>query len=71
MIQLGDDLGTDPVGYSGEEDDKATEDFYGHRPPPPEPTNALPGTREKILVMRRRDSQGYALWHPKDRKHDI
>lgn len=38
------------------------------RPVPAEPTEALPGTREKSDVLVRRAGQGEALWHPGDAK---
>lgn len=37
----------------------------------PEPTDALPGTVEKILVMQRRAEMGYAVFHPGDAGADI
>lgn len=37
--------------------------------PLPEPTNALPGTAEKIEVLRRRAKAGQSLFHPRDRMH--
>jgi hypothetical protein len=30
------------------------------------PTNALPGTQEKLDVMRERAKRGERLWHPDD-----
>lgn len=36
---------------------------------PPEPTKFMPGTNEKILVMRERYSNGYSIWHPKDARY--
>jgi hypothetical protein len=41
-------------------------DGYGHRPPPPEPTQAWPGTPEKVDVLCRRAEQRCQLWHPRD-----
>jgi hypothetical protein len=32
----------------------------------PEPTLAMPGSAEKILVMQQRVAAGYELWHPED-----
>lgn len=32
----------------------------------PEPTNALPGSEEKIQVLIRRVADGVCLWHPRD-----
>ena len=33
------------------------------------PTNAMPGSREKVEVMARRVSMGYHPHHPMDRSH--
>ena len=33
---------------------------------PPEPTQALPGSVEKIIVLRERVRLGLELWHPED-----
>lgn len=33
----------------------------------PEPTDALPGTAEKVAVLRQRAARGEQLWHPLDR----
>jgi hypothetical protein len=33
---------------------------------PAEPTDALPGTAEKVEVLRERAQQGVSLWHPLD-----
>jgi hypothetical protein len=35
-------------------------------PVPPEPTDALPGTPEKVAVLEERARLGLALWHPDD-----
>jgi hypothetical protein len=32
----------------------------------PSPTNALPGTREKVTVLAERARMKVALWHPDD-----
>jgi hypothetical protein len=32
----------------------------------PEPTSALPGTREKVEVLTDRARRGQVLWHPQD-----
>lgn len=37
----------------------------------PEPTDALPGTPEKIAVLLERLSRGQILWHPLDARHRI
>lgn len=31
-----------------------------------EPTSAMPGTAEKIEVLRRRNEKGMVLWNPND-----
>jgi len=38
-----------------------------HPPDPPEPTDCLPGTVEKLAVFRRRLDAGWMLHHPADR----
>jgi hypothetical protein len=35
-------------------------------PPSPTPTRALPGTPEKVAVLRERARLGQSLWHPLD-----
>ncbi len=35
-------------------------------PLPPEPTSAIPGSLEKMLVMQNRALQGYSIFHPLD-----
>ena len=35
-------------------------------PPPSEPTDAVPGTPEKIEVLSARAARGESLWHPGD-----
>ena len=42
-----------------------------HRPLPPYPTEALPGSEEKIRVMSWRISKGYHLNHPADAKGHV
>lgn len=37
---------------------------------PDEPTSALPGSREKVMVMADRAEAGVDLWHPGDRNSD-
>src|SRR5262249_59341986 len=37
----------------------------------PEPTDALPGTPEKVRVLEERARLGQALWHPLDAKLDL
>lgn len=36
----------------------------------PRPTTALPGTPEKVEVMRKRNENGEFLYHPRDAKWD-
>lgn len=38
-----------------------------HAAPCPEPTDAMPGTPDKIAVLAARAAAGVALWHPLDR----
>jgi hypothetical protein len=40
--------------------------FHGQILPPPAPTRALPGTPEKVAVLRERARLGQTLWHPLD-----
>jgi hypothetical protein len=40
--------------------------FNGRFKMPSCPTNALPGTPEKVAVLEERARQGVALWHPLD-----
>jgi hypothetical protein len=40
--------------------------FCGAAPMAPKPTEALPGTPEKVLVLEERARRGLALWHPGD-----
>ena len=41
-------------------------DFNGRRPLPRRPTNALPGTPEKVKVLCERARLFQTLWHPLD-----
>lgn len=43
----------------------------GYRGPPPDPTDAPPGTPEKVAVMEARAAMGWDLWHPLDAKGGI
>lgn len=36
----------------------------------PEPTEALPGTPEKVVVLEERARRGQCLWHPHDARLD-
>src|SRR4051812_36059958 len=40
-------------------------------PLPPCPTDAMPGSAEKIAVLKWRMEKGYLLWHPGDRRIDL
>jgi hypothetical protein len=44
-------------------------DFNG-RAKMPEPTDALPGSLEKVRILEERARLGQALWHPLDAKLD-
>jgi len=46
--------------------DSATPDFYGRAALAAQPTDALPGTAEKIEVMRERKRRRLAIFHPDD-----
>ncbi len=41
-------------------------DFYGTPPRPGSPTNAAPGSEEKVAVLAKRAAHGEALHHPDD-----
>lgn len=43
---------------------------YTALPPPPEPTQAVPGSEEKLRVMEWRDQNGYQVFHPQDNVPD-
>ncbi len=43
--------------------------FYGTRPLPAFPTNAAPGSPEKIEVLAERAQLKLNLWHPDDATH--
>jgi hypothetical protein len=44
----------------------AVPDFYGQLPTPYHPTGAMPGSSDRIEVMRGRLERGEGLWHPRD-----
>jgi hypothetical protein len=46
---------------------RGVRDFFGRPPLPDQPTDAQPGSEEKILVLMERAQRGQSLWHPKDR----
>jgi hypothetical protein len=42
-----------------------------HTPPPPErPTDALPGTEERVRIYAERVSRGRSIFHPRDATGD-
>ena len=43
---------------------------YTELPPPPTPTNAVPGSEKKLAVMEWRDAHGYQVHHPGDNVPD-
>ena len=49
---------------------RGIDDFNGWSLEPPEPTKALPGSREKVAVLEQRAGLGLALWHPGDEPMD-
>jgi hypothetical protein len=46
------------------------DDFHGPAAVPPSPTQALPGSRAKVLVLRLRALRGQDLHHREDRTFD-
>lgn len=40
--------------------------YFARSSPPAAPTQALPGSPEKIAVLAERARLGHQLWHPKD-----
>jgi hypothetical protein len=49
---------------------RGVNDFAGWAVEPPEPTNALPGSPEKVDILERRARMGLSLWHPNDAPMD-
>jgi hypothetical protein len=45
---------------------RGVHDFNGRAALPPLPTNALPGTPEKLAVLEERARLRQSLWHPDD-----
>jgi hypothetical protein len=45
---------------------RGIEDFLGKAPLPPAPTDALPGSPEKVAILEERARRRQALWHPDD-----
>ena len=45
-------------------------DRNGKMPQPPFPTQAMPGTADKVAVLEQRARLGQALWHPHDARFD-
>jgi hypothetical protein len=46
-------------------------DFVGKSRLPPKPTNALPGSPEKVAILEERARLGVSLWHPLDAPMDL
>jgi hypothetical protein len=46
-------------------------DFNGQSTLPPFPTEALPGSPEKVAVLEERARLGLSLWHPLDAPMDV
>jgi hypothetical protein len=49
---------------------RGVSDFNGNTSEPVEPTEASPGSEEKILVLMARAEKGQSLWHPDDAPMD-
>lgn len=49
---------------------RGIDDFNGWPVEPPEPTNALPGSSEKVAILEQRARLKLALWHPQDAPMD-
>jgi hypothetical protein len=49
---------------------RGVSDFNG-RAAVPDPTDAPPGSAEKVAVLERRARLGQALWHPQDAPMDV
>jgi len=45
---------------------RGVSDFNGRTRPALQPTDALPGTPEKVAVLQERARLGLSLWHPLD-----
>jgi hypothetical protein len=45
-------------------------DFNGRTARPADPTEAAPGSEDKIRVLMERASRGQSLWHPDDAPMD-
>ena len=45
---------------------RGVSDFTGRSSLAAEPTDALPGTPEKVAIMEERARLGLSLWHPQD-----
>jgi|SRR6516162_557994 hypothetical protein len=46
-------------------------DFNGRGALPPEPTDAPPGSPEKVEILIQRARNGQSLWHPNDAAMDV
>src|SRR5262245_494221 len=49
---------------------RGVDDFNGRASAPTEPTEATPGSEEKILVLIERARKRQSLWHPDDAPMD-
>jgi hypothetical protein len=49
---------------------RGVDDFNGQPPLPAQPTDALPGSPEKVAVLEERARLGVSLWHPLDAPGD-
>jgi len=49
---------------------RLVEDFTGQEKLPSQPTNALPGSPEKVAVLEERARLRQRLWHPLDAPYD-
>jgi hypothetical protein len=50
---------------------RGLDDFNGRVPLPPAPTEAAPGSPEKVAVLMERARKRQALWHPDDAPRDV
>ena len=50
---------------------RGLDDFNGRAAAPAAPTEAAPGSPEKILVLMERARKRQALWHPDDAPMDV
>jgi hypothetical protein len=50
---------------------RGVSDFNGHPAVATRPTDAAPGTPEKVAVLEERAGLGLSLWHPFDAPMDV